>query len=108
MSLLLSGEIDALAIGERAFDRFSPDVQEQAVIIERTISAPSQLVAFSPVLDPEVGTEIRQLLMSLEETDDGKATLKALRDTTRFDELPEGLVDELAELWETVQVVLQD
>ena len=108
MSLLLSGEIDALAIGERAFDRFSPDVQEQAVIIERTISAPSQLVAFSPVLDAGVGAEIRRLLISLEETDDGKATLKALRDTTRFDELPEGLDAELAELWETVQTVLQD
>lgn len=108
MNLLLNGEIAALAIGERAFDRFSPDVQQQVVIIEETISAPSQLVSFRPGFDPDLEAEISRLLISLEETAEGKEILKSLRDTARFDEFPDDLRDELDALWELVQNVTQE
>ena len=69
MNLLLEGEIEALAIGERAFKRFSADVHEQVVIIDETVAAPSQLVTFRPGFDEDLEQEIRGLMISLEDNE---------------------------------------
>jgi phosphonate transport system substrate-binding protein len=108
MNLLLSGEIGALAIGERALKRFSEDVQAQVEVFATTEAAPSQLVAFRNGLDPALEAEIRQLMISLEESDDGQAILESLRDTARFDEFTAELAGELTELWEVVQLIIQE
>lgn len=108
MSFLLDGDIVALAIGERAFERFSPEVQAQVVIFERTIAAPSQLVAVRPGFDPELQAEIFRLMLALEHSDEGQEILEALRDTVRFDEMPSGAMEFLDELYEAVQNVNQN
>lgn len=108
MNLLLNGEIAAAAIGERAFKRFSPDVHAQVEVIDQTIAAPSQLVTFGSGFDADLAAEIRRLMISLEQSDEGQAILQSLRDTARFDELPAGLEADLNELWEAVQIVLQN
>jgi len=108
MNLLLTGEIEALAIGERALRRFSDDVQSQVEVFATTEAAPSQLVAFRNGFDPALEAEIGQLMISLEETDEGLDILDSLRDTARFDEFTADLAGELTELWEVVQLIIQD
>lgn len=105
MNLLLQGEIDALAVGDRAFKQFGSDVQEKVVVFERTMAAPAQLVAVRPGFDPELRDEIKRLMMDLENTEEGRKILEALRDTARFDELPPEVAQGLDELYEMVQEV---
>jgi phosphonate transport system substrate-binding protein len=108
MNLLLNGEIDALAIGERAFEQFSADIQAQVVVFQRTVAAPAQLVSFRPGFDPALQQEIVDLLVGLEQSEEGQALLSQLRDTQKFEELPEGAEAELAELYETVKLAMQE
>lgn len=108
MSYLLNGDVDALVIGERAFQKFSADVQEQVTIFEHTVSVPGQLVSARAGLDPDLENEILQLMVALKESDEGKAILKKLRDTQQFDELPPETAQHLDELWETVNPANQE
>lgn len=107
MNLLLNGEIAALAIGERAFRQFSPDVQEQVMIFAETVAAPSQLVAIRPDLDPEMRAEIVRLMIELDQTDEGRSILAAMRDTEKFEAVPDDVLTELEELYEIVKQSLQ-
>lgn len=108
MNLLMNGDIAALAIGERAFKKFDPSVQQQLVIFAETAAAPSQLVAFRPDFDTDLQSEIVALMLALEDSPEGQAILTSLRDTQKFDELPEGLAEQLDELYETVKLTLEE
>lgn len=107
MNLLLNGEIAAMAIGERAYRQFSPDVQEQVTIFAETIGAPSQIVSFRSDLDPELQEEIVRLMVELDETEEGQAILVAMRETEKFEEIPDDVVTDLEELYEVVKQTLQ-
>lgn len=108
MNLLLNGDIGALAIGERAFKKFDKDVQQQLVIFDETAAAPSQLVAFAPEFDTEMQSEIVALMLALEDSPEGQEILKALRDTQKFEEFPDDAAEQLAELYETVKLTLEE
>jgi phosphonate transport system substrate-binding protein len=105
-NMLLNGEIAALAFGERSFKQFSPDVQEQLMILERTVAAPSQLVAFSPAVSAELRDEVVRLMVELTESDEGLAILESLRETEKFEAMPDDLAAELDALYETVKQTL--
>ena len=107
MNLLLNGEIAALAIGDRAFNQFSPDVQEQVTIFAETVPAPSQLVVIRPDLDPDLRAEIVRLMVALDQTEEGRAILETMRETEKFEEVPPDVVEELDELHEVVKQTLQ-
>ncbi|MEZ4522739.1 MAG: phosphate/phosphite/phosphonate ABC transporter substrate-binding protein [Thermomicrobiales bacterium] len=107
MNLLLNGEIAALAIGDRAYKQFSPDVQEQVMILAETVSAPSQLVAIRPDLDPDLRAEIISLMVGLDQTDEGRPILKGMRETEKFEEMSQDAIDQLLELYEVVKQTIQ-
>jgi phosphonate transport system substrate-binding protein len=107
MNLLLDGRISALGIGDKAFSQFSPDVQDQVTIIAETVEAPSQLVAFRPDFDPDLQAEIVRLMVSLDQSDDGKALLKSMRNTEKFEELSQDMLDDIYELYDSVKQILQ-
>jgi phosphonate transport system substrate-binding protein len=107
MNLLLNGEIDALAIGERAYEQFSEDVKAQVVVFQKTVPAPAQLVSFRPGFDPALQQEIVDLLVALEDSQEGQELLTQLRDTQKFELLSELDEEELAELYATVKLTMQ-
>lgn len=108
MNLLLNGEIAALAIGDRAYRQFSPDVQEQVTIFAETVPAPSQLVAIRPDLDPELQAEIVNLMIELDQSDEGRAILETMRETEKFEEVSADVLQDLAELFEVVKQAMQN
>lgn len=108
MNLLLNGEIDALAFGERSYKQFSQEVQDQTEIIATTPGAPSQLVAFSPDLEPDVAAEVTRLMVALSESEEGQAILVALRETQKFEEMSDDVKTALDELYETVKLAMQE
>jgi ABC-type phosphate/phosphonate transport system substrate-binding protein len=107
MNLLLNGEISALALGDRAFKQFSPDVQDQVTIFAETVGAPSQLVAIRPDLDPDLRAEIVRLMVALDQSDEGQEILTTMRETEKFEEIPADVIEDLNELYEVVKQTLQ-
>ncbi|CAN5516952.1 hypothetical protein BH23CHL2_BH23CHL2_05590 [soil metagenome] len=107
MNLLLNGEIAALAIGARAFKQFSPDVQQQAIIFAETAAAPSQLVAIRPDLEPDLHAKIVNLMVVLDQSEEGRTILEQMRETEKFEEISADVLAELAELYEVVKQVIQ-
>lgn len=107
MNLLLDGRIAALGIGDKAFSQFSPDVQDQVTIFAETVEAPSQLVAFRPDIDPDLQAEIVNLMVDLNQTDDGKALLKSMRNTQKFEVFSQEALDNLYQLYDSVKQILQ-
>lgn len=107
MNLLRNGQIAALAIGDRAFDKFSPDVKEQVTIFAETVGAPSQLVAIRPDLDPDLRAEVVRLMVELDQSEEGQTILETMRETEKFEEISIDVLDELAELYEVVKQTIQ-
>jgi phosphonate transport system substrate-binding protein len=107
MNLLLNGEISALAIGERAYKKFSQDVQDQSMILAETVAAPSQLVALQPALPLDLHDEIVRLMVELDQTAEGEAILETMRETEKFEEIPPEMLTELDDLYEVVKQASQ-
>lgn len=108
MNMLLNGQIAGLAFGERSFSQFSPDVQNQVEIIAKTPGAPSQLVACSPEMDPELAAEVTRLMVGLSDSEEGREILVTLRETQKFEEMPADVMAALDELYQTVKLVMQE
>ncbi len=107
MNLLLNGQIAALAIGDKAFKQFSPDVQNQVTLLAETVGAPSELVAFRPDVDPDLQAEVVRLMLALDQSDEGKAILQTMRQSEKFEELSQDVLDNLYELYDTVKQILR-
>ncbi len=105
IDMLLRGEVSAVALGERAYERFSPDITEQTAVFERTMEVPSQLVAARPGMDAALIARITDALTALEETEQGRAILASLRDTQKFDALQPETTSMLSELKSLVKLV---
>ena len=63
-------------------------MKEKLVTFDRTITVPRQLVSVRPGLDLALVTKIRELLIALNRTQEGRQLLEGLRKTKKFDELP--------------------
>lgn len=80
-------------------------MKAKIVSIGQTISVPRQLVSVRPGLDPKLVSKIGELLMGLDQTEDGRLILEHLKNTKKFDELPPGSSSDLEEVKELIKLV---
>ena len=59
-------------------------------IIYETFSLPRQIVSHRADLDPKLVARIREILLKMDQSEEGKKALQDFEETTKFDELPEG------------------
>jgi len=64
-------------------------VRAELVIIAETEAVPRRVLMINPGIEPEVVDAIRDILIGMDETEEGQALLEILR-TAQFDEFPEG------------------
>jgi phosphonate transport system substrate-binding protein len=88
LTWLLHGRTDAAGVGEHDYDRFLTRETERLRIVLETPHVPRNLVGVRGDLDPALVARIRDLLVGLEHTQEGKVLLDSLSRTTRFDALP--------------------
>lgn len=88
LAWLLHGRTDAAGVGEHDYERFLKRETAQLRIVLETPGVPRNLVSVRGDLAPALVARIRNLLVELEHTQEGKALLESLDRTTRFDPLP--------------------
>ena len=88
LTWLLHGRTDAAGVGQHDYERFLKRETAQLRIVLETANVPRNLVSVRGDLSPTLVGRIRDMLVELEHTEEGKTLLESLDRTTRFDALP--------------------
>lgn len=105
LELVLRGIVAGAGISNEDYQQLPDETKQQIVTFDQTVAVPRQLVAVRPGLEPELVLRIRDLLMGLDQTDDGQKMLKGLKNTARFDPLPVDAEAQLSELRALMELV---
>lgn len=102
---VISGVIQAGVIDNVTFQRLSEETQAQLRIIAETEDVPRQMVLAQPGMDDTLVAAITEVLLTMDEDEDGQAALEAFQ-TTEFTEFPEGYaaaMEQMRTLYQLVQ-----
>ncbi len=81
VDLVLAGRADAAAVKDLVLNRMidaAPAIREKLRILETSPSFPENSLVVSPLLDAKQRTRLRNILLACNESEGGKAVLKAL------------------------------
>ncbi|MDA0267659.1 MAG: phosphate/phosphite/phosphonate ABC transporter substrate-binding protein [Cyanobacteria bacterium] len=95
---VLSGKVAAAAVAYPDFLEIPADIRQKLTILAETEPLPRHLVMLSPTLSSEEAAAIRSALLTMDESDTGRAVLVAFERTTQFDEFPEGAEQALSRM----------
>ncbi len=98
VNVLITGRADAATTIHREFDRLKPEIRDSLKILDSTISVPRNLVAFRKDIDPKLLKEIKDVLLNMDKDPEGQGVLKRSQNTTKFDELPPGSLEQLKQI----------
>ena len=93
---VIRGKVHAAAMGAHNLEGLLPKEQEQIRIMHETVTVPRQVVSVRQGLDEALTQRIRETLIAMEHSEEGRAVLVKFENTTRFDELPGGPEQALA------------
>lgn len=85
--LVLRGVVAAGGISNTDFDELPPEISETLATFGRTITVPRQIVSLRPGMDPAEKEKIRELLLGLKDTAEGRLLLDNMKKSA-FDPLP--------------------
>ncbi|MFQ5873832.1 MAG: phosphate/phosphite/phosphonate ABC transporter substrate-binding protein [Dehalococcoidia bacterium] len=103
---VVRGLVSGGATSNLDYDELPEELKSQLVIVGKTIAMPRQIVSVRPGLDPELVDKVKDLLMDLDKSDEGREILRNLKNTRKFDEIPEGTEASLRELKALISQVL--
>jgi phosphonate transport system substrate-binding protein len=92
---LVTDRVDAAATIDRELERLNPEVRETLKVIGRTISVPRQIISVRKDLDPMLVKVLKQVLLNMDKDPEGKEVLKGQQNTTKFDQIPAGSLEDL-------------
>lgn len=88
---VLSGLVDVGVVDNLTYVNDIPEeTRNRLVIVAETIDVPRRVLMVGPDVAPEVATAIAEILMGLDETEQGRELLEILS-TAQFDEFPGGV-----------------
>jgi len=93
IDMVLREEVAAAAFGNLGFIDMPPDITAQLLVIDRSFDVPVNIVLARAGLDAEFQDKIRELMIGLEHIEEGKPILLAMRETARFDDVPQDFKD---------------
>ncbi len=99
LALLLANKIDAMALQAGDFEDLSEGEGEELKIIGQTTAVPRHIVLVSPQMPDALRDAVRDVLINMENSDEGLEVLLLTEKTVRFDPLPEGTIESLEVLF---------
>lgn len=105
IELILEGRVAGGGISNQDYESLPPELMDRLVRFDRTITVPRQLVSVRPGLAAPLVEKVRDLLVGLERTEEGRQLLAGLKKTSRFDALFPETEASLAELQELIRLV---
>jgi phosphonate transport system substrate-binding protein len=103
---VISGLVDAAVVDSGAYSEIPEETRDQLAIIAETEPLPRHLVIISPTIDDDVRDAIHDILVEMDENEEGQAVLETFDETAQFDEFPDGAdaaLGRMRELYEMVQ-----
>lgn len=95
---VVRGKVAAGAVGHHDLEQFRKFQPDALRVIHETPALPRHLVSHRKDLDPKLVRRLREVLLAMENSDEGRKVLAAFENTTRFDEIPGGVQKALAPL----------
>jgi phosphonate transport system substrate-binding protein len=89
MIWLLRGKIQAGAMDNDSYLKQAGNNLSSLKIIHKTFSVPRQIVSYRATLPDKLVARIRQILMTMDQSEEGKKALQDFEKTTKFDEIPD-------------------
>jgi len=105
VELVLQGRVAGGGVSNQDYQNLPDELMDQLVALDRTITVPRQLVSVRPGLDPALSQRIRDLLIGLVQTEEGRLLLEGLKNTRKFDEVPPESQESLVRLAELMGLV---
>lgn len=87
-ALLLAGKVDAVAVQFDDYADLPADQKDQTKVIGKTQAVPRHLVMASPKLNSPLRQAIINVLVNMENSEEGLSLLAATEETARFDLFP--------------------
>lgn len=98
IGVLITGRADAATTIHREFDRLKPEIRDSLKILDSTVAVPRNLVAVRKDLDPKLMNEIKDVLLNMDKDPEGQGVLKRSQNTTKFDDVPQGALEQLKQI----------
>ncbi len=99
LALLVVNKIDAMALQAGDFEDLSEEQREELRIIGQTAAVPRHIVLVSPQMPDALRDAVRDILINMENSEEGLEVLLLTEKTVRFDPLPEGTIQSLEVLF---------
>ena len=87
---VISGKVTAGVTDSGSYFELPESTREGLIVLAETEALPRQVVVARASMDEELEAELTSVLLAMDEDDDGRAVLEAFKNTTQFDEFPEG------------------
>ena len=88
---VLSGVVMAGAVDNQSYLTMSS--VDSFRIIHETVSFPRQIVSYRADLPRELVARVKEILITMDQSEEGRKVLQAFEKTTKFDELPDQAID---------------
>ncbi|WP_413165447.1 phosphate/phosphite/phosphonate ABC transporter substrate-binding protein [Capilliphycus salinus ALCB114379] len=101
---VISGRVDAAAIDHRSFLNIPAESREAMTVLAETEKVARHVVLVRGGLDPQLVEQIKQILLNMDQSPEGREVMENFEETTKFDNFPtEGDIDRMRELYEKVK-----
>lgn len=88
MFAVLKGKVSAGALNNKNYLKEARGNLDNLKIIHETFSIPRQIVSYRVDLNPTLVNRIKEILLKMDQSEEGKKTLADFENTTKFDEIP--------------------
>ena len=105
VELVRLGVVAGGGVSNQDYDDLPEELKELVVTFDKTIKVPRQLVSLRDGLDPALVAKIGELLIGLDQTDEGRGILEGLKKTKKFDPLPSDSEARLTELKKLMDLI---
>ena len=86
--LILDGKVAGGGVSAEDYEELPTELTSEIKSFDRTITVPRQLVSVRPGLDAELVARVGELLISLDQTEEGRQILEGLKQTKKFNLVP--------------------
>jgi phosphonate transport system substrate-binding protein len=95
INFLISGRSAAAATSSREYKELRPEIRDSLSVLGTSISVPRQLLSIRKDLSAKLQNGLKEVLISMDDDEEGRQVLKRQQKTTKFDEIPPSSLEKL-------------
>lgn len=93
---VLKSKVSAGVLNNQNYPKEARGYLDSLKVIYETFSLPRQIVSYRQDLDPKLVARIKEILIKMDQSEEGRKALQDFENTTKFDELPPQAMTQLS------------